>query len=140
MHDVGISKRPNAGYKGYDLGTDMDVWIKESRGEKAFVGEVWPYYSVFADMTKKETKDYWFKMLDFFHSNTEFVGIWLDMNDVSNMLCTGPCLVEQTADSPIKHKLPYMPTGRDIEGKSIALDSIHADGHNENDLHNYYCI
>jgi hypothetical protein len=29
----------------------------------------------------------------------------------------------------VKYKLPYIPTGRDLEEKSIALDAVDADGY-----------
>lgn len=47
------------------------------------------------------------------------------MNEASNF-CTGPCYANQTAASPIKKKLPYTPTGRDLETKSMPLDAYHA--------------
>lgn len=46
------------------------------------------------------------------------------MNEASNF-CTGPCYKEQLSASPQKHRLPYTPTGRDLEEKSIALDAWH---------------
>lgn len=46
------------------------------------------------------------------------------MNEASNF-CNGACYLEQTHSDPVKHKLGYIPTGRDLETKSIALDAFH---------------
>ena len=46
------------------------------------------------------------------------------MNEISNF-CNGPCYWDQRAEKPIKNLLPYVPTGRDLESKSISLDAYH---------------
>jgi alpha-glucosidase len=39
---------------------------------------------------------------------------------------------------PVKYKLPYVPTGRDLEEKSISLDAIHEGGVTELDAHSLF--
>uniref|UniRef100_A0A7S3CS22 Alpha-glucosidase n=1 Tax=Strombidium rassoulzadegani TaxID=1082188 RepID=A0A7S3CS22_9SPIT len=56
------------------------------------------------------------------------------MNEASNF-CNGPCYEDQRAQAQIKHKLPYVPTARDLEVKSIALDATHANGAQQFDAH-----
>jgi hypothetical protein len=46
------------------------------------------------------------------------------MNEASNF-CDGACYADQIAPSPVQYKLPYLPSLRNLETKSIALDSIH---------------
>lgn len=54
----------------------------------------------------------------------DFDGLWQDMNEASNF-CHGVCYKSQLASSPSKNKLPYTPTGRNLETKSIPLDAFH---------------
>ena len=46
------------------------------------------------------------------------------MNEASNF-CNGVCYKNQTAVEQSKHKIPYTPTGRDLETKSMPLDAYH---------------
>lgn len=52
--------------------------------------------------------------------------MWLSTNEATNK-CDGVCYNDQLAESPQKHLLPYTPTGRDLETRSISLDAIHND-------------
>jgi len=56
-----------------------------------------------------------------------FDGLWEDMNEASNF-CNGVCYESQAARSPVKYKLPYIPSARDLETKSLSLDGVHANG------------
>jgi hypothetical protein len=48
------------------------------------------------------------------------------MNEASNF-CNGVCYESQLSSSPVKDRLPYVPTMRNLETKSLPLDSVHAD-------------
>jgi len=93
-------------------GKDQDVYIKNQAGE-AITGRVWPNDAVFPDFFKKETKEWWHDMLTAMWENVGFDGLWLDMNEISDF-CEGVCYDDQKAESPAFHKLPYIPTGRNI--------------------------
>jgi hypothetical protein len=71
------------------------------------------------------------------HDEIAFDGLWQDMNEASNF-CNGACYRYQTADKPIKYNLPYTPTGRDLETKSMPLDTQHKNGLLQLDTHSYY--
>lgn len=54
-----------------------------------------------------------------------FDGLWEDMNEAANF-CKGVCYDKQKVASPVKNKLRYIPTGRDLETKNMPLDAMHA--------------
>lgn len=49
------------------------------------------------------------------------------MNEAANF-CNGVCYDKQKPSSPIKQQLKYVPTGRDLESKSLSLDAQHYNG------------
>ena len=59
------------------------------------------------------------------------------MNEASNF-CYGACYADQIAPSPVQYKLPYLPSLRNLETKSIALDSIHQGDILELDAHSLF--
>jgi len=59
------------------------------------------------------------------------------MNEASNF-CNGVCYKDQMAQSPVKSKLSYVPTGRDLEEKSMSLDGVHANNYTELDTHSLF--
>lgn len=69
--------------------------------------------------------------------NVGFDGLWLDMNEASNF-CTGVCYDNQESENPNLYKLPYIPTGRNIEKDSLSLDGVHEGGFTELDVHSLF--
>ena len=59
------------------------------------------------------------------------------MNEASNF-CEGVCYEEQAAKSPVQWKLPYIPSGRTLEHKSLSLDGVHANGVKQLDSHSLF--
>ena len=57
------------------------------------------------------------------------------MNEASNF-CNGVCYAEQAIEDTAAKKLPYVPSGRNIEEKSISVDAVHmlADGETVTEL------
>lgn len=67
-----------------------------------------------------------------------FDGLWEDMNEAASF-CNGACYAEQDPGvHSVKHKLPYIPTSRNLDQKSIDMDARHADGFKELDVHSLY--
>jgi hypothetical protein len=62
------------------------------------------------------------------HDDIQFDGLWEDMNEASNF-CNGVCYQSQKPATQVKTKLKYTPTGRDLETKTMALDTTHANGY-----------
>jgi hypothetical protein len=59
------------------------------------------------------------------------------MNEASNF-CTGVCYDSQKASSPLLYNLPYIPTGRNLETKSLSLDGLHHGNVTEFDAHSLF--
>lgn len=66
-----------------------------------------------------------------------FDGLWLDMNEISNF-CDGFCYEDQAPESSVLYELPYIPTGRNMQGKSMALDGMHHGDIKELDVHSAF--
>jgi len=115
---------------------NQDVFIKTDAGD-TFIGQVWPDDAAFPDWFSENTASWWGKQLSNFYDQVKFDGLWLDMNEASNF-CNGVCYESQMAANPVKNKLPYIPTGRDLEMKSITLDAKHANGYTELDVHSLF--
>jgi len=56
---------------------------------------------------------------------------------VKNKCGGGPC--KSDVPNPIKYKLPYVPSGRDLETNSINLDVKHGN-FTEKDMHSLYAF
>jgi hypothetical protein len=59
------------------------------------------------------------------------------MNEASNF-CNGICYDSQRSDSPILYQLPYIPTGYNLNDKSISIDATHKNGVKELDAHSLF--
>lgn len=59
------------------------------------------------------------------------------MNEASNF-CNGVCYPSEQAKNPVLNRLPYLPTGRSLETKSITLDAKHYNGDTELDVHSMF--
>jgi len=141
--DAGIAQRIRSvsgkqPYLPYVDGMNKNVFIKaHSKTEEPFSGNVWPDDAVYTDFTHPNASDYWSFWLEGLQEQVEFSGLWLDMNEASNF-CTGYCYWDQKSDHPVQQNLKYIPSGRNLEDKSIALDAVHYDGSLELDAHSLY--
>lgn len=82
---------------------------------------------------EEDTAAWWADQLNEFYHKVPFDGLWLDKNSVKNR-CNGTCFFEQASPSPLKHKIIYTPTGRDLETHSISLDATHKAQFEENKI------
>lgn len=95
---------------------------------------VWPNDAVWVDFFNPLAFDVWGYWLERLHSLVGFDGLWLDMNEASNF-CAGACYYYQQSGFPNKNNLRYVPTGRDLQQKSIDLDVVHYNNYTELDTH-----
>jgi alpha-glucosidase (family GH31 glycosyl hydrolase) len=132
--DAGVARR--AGLKSYEDGVSKDVFIKNPSGD-IFTGQVWPDDAAFPDWFAPNTAQWWQDQLTDLWNQVPFDGLWEDMNEASNF-CAGVCYDNDRAVNPVKNILPYTPSGRDLEDKSITLDAKHANGYTELDVHSLF--
>lgn len=110
--DAGVAIRQN--YTAYSDGLSKNIFINSPNGDP-FVGQVWPDDAVWPDFFHPDATEWWGEWLTVFHDTfVEFDGLWEDMNEASNF-CDGPCYSDQVADFPVKNKLPYIPSARNLE-------------------------
>lgn len=111
----------------FDEGTKRNVYIKGADGEY-LIGKVWAGPVQFPDYFHPNVTQYWKDMMSYLYNQVPFSGIWLDMNEISNMcdgLCTPPktpAVMDYTTD------IPYTPGGGTIEELTISLNSTHFAG------------
>lgn len=134
--DAGTAYRPHSNYTLFEAAEANGAFIKGADG-KTLIGSVWPNEAAFVDWSSEHAGEFWQAGLDHLNSQLPFDGLWLDMNEASNF-CRGVCYDEQREASPVKYKLPYVPTGRDLEEGSLSLDGKHANGYTELDMHSTY--
>jgi alpha-glucosidase (family GH31 glycosyl hydrolase) len=79
----------------------------------------------------------WKELLKELFEKVAFSGFWLDMNEATNH-CSGACYDKEISATPVKERLPYVPTGRDLEAGSITLDAYNYDGSIQLDTHSLY--
>ncbi|KAK3102556.1 hypothetical protein FSP39_012163 [Pinctada imbricata] len=133
--DCGISSNQPAGkYPPYDIGFEMDIFIKNYTGD-LLVGKCWPGETVWPDFTNPKTTDYWSQMIQNYHSKVPFDGIWIDMNEMSNFVDGS---VHGCTDNKYDHPL-YMPhvTNGSLYRKSICPSARQYLGLNYN-VHSLY--
>ena len=82
------SIRSRQGY-AYEEGKKRNVYIQSADGEDQ-QGKVWAGLTDFVDYFHPNATGYWSDMLAHLHTQIDFAGCWLDMNEISN-LCDGPC-------------------------------------------------
>lgn len=84
---ISIQKLANgAAYETYDRGTAQNVWINESDGTTAIIGEVWPGLTVYPDFTSPNCIEWWANECSIFHQVVNYDGLWIDMNEVSSFV------------------------------------------------------
>jgi len=75
-------------YRPYELGNEMDVWVKRADGVTPAQGKVWPDGACyFGDFSKNSTREWWKILIKEFHDNMlEFDALWIDMNEPANFV------------------------------------------------------
>jgi alpha-glucosidase (family GH31 glycosyl hydrolase) len=140
----------------YEEGIKRDLFIKNAKGSP-FCGSVWPGFTHFPDFLHPETESYWENGLKSLHSQLQFDGLWLDMNEISSF-CNGECssdseattgreeIPKETLPSPKQHSPlknpPYTINNSGLAAplntKTIDMDAVHYGPVLEYHIHNIY--
>lgn len=134
--DPAVAMRPYSDYSAYKTGVEQNVFLKLENGE-IFNGRVWPGDAAFPDFFNDNTTKWWHNQLTEFHNRISFDGLWLDMNEAANF-CNGACTPRQRQQRSELDYVTFLPTGRNIEQQSIAVDAVHYDGRTQLDAHSIY--
>jgi alpha-glucosidase (family GH31 glycosyl hydrolase) len=99
--DPGIKNE--TGHHPFDLGMQMDVFIKEPHTDHPIVGAVWPGTTVFPDWTHPNVTKYWGHFIGELLDVLPVSGIWIDMNEPASF-CESNCDGDGRLDRP-KYKI-----------------------------------
>ena len=154
--DAGIAiKNDSKGMNWYDIGNEMNVFIKSARYPKLYDGNLiakaWPEYVAFVDFFHPNSTEFWSQGLQSLYKQTPFDGIWLDLNEPTNFCADsegttmGEChpgmddiseldRVFENKQSPSLYS-SFIP-GVDLADRQLSIDSIFTDS-NENLTGNY---
>ncbi|XP_061049452.1 sucrase-isomaltase, intestinal [Eubalaena glacialis] len=133
---ISIEKRANgAAYETYERGTAQNVWVNESDGTTAIIGEVWPGLTVYPDFTNPNCIEWWANECSIFHQQVNYDGLWIDMNEVSSFIhgskkgCSDNKLNYPAFTPDILDKILY--------SKTICMDAVQHWG-KQYDVHSLY--
>ena len=91
--DLGVSYE-NQNSNLIKLGNELDIFIKSNYTKKSLIGQVWPGKTVFPDFMNSNISKFWNKGLSDYRTLVNFDGIWLDMNEPSNLVLDSKCTYE----------------------------------------------
>ena len=131
--DIGFSYE-NKENKYIKLGDELDIFIKSNYTKEYLIGKVWSDKTVFPDFFHPNISAFWNKGLEDYYNLLNYDGIWLDMNEPSNLLedKNKKCFTEIADEkecTPEKNKyyndeLPYIPGYRENVKETLSLKSI----------------
>lgn len=133
--DPAVSNSENSNYPPFDDGVALDIFVKNSTGD-LYVGKVWNLVaSVWPDFTHPKVNLYWAKECKEFYKEVKFDGLWIDMNEPSNIYNGHPNGCEaDPLNSP-----PYLPGGQALEYKTLCPSAKQFAGRHY-DVHNMFGI
>ncbi|CAH1794586.1 unnamed protein product [Owenia fusiformis] len=106
--DAAISTAHTKGsYPAYDLAIEKDILVKDGFGKQPIKGKVWPNETVWPDWSHPDATDYWTHVVSLFYDKVKFDGMWIDMNEPSNLGNNDSvtlCDFNSTLENP-----PYLP-------------------------------
>jgi len=128
--DIGFSDEKNNQY--IELGNKLDIFIKSNYTKKNLIGKVWPENTVFPDFFNPNIESFWNEGLSNYYKIIPYDGIWLDMNEPTNLQETGKCRGELISDDQctkdknmyFEEDLPYIPGYRKDLNKKLSEKSL----------------
>ena len=129
--DIGLSYE-NKNNQMIELGNSLDIFIKSNYTNDTLLGKAWAGKTVFPDFFNPKADEFWKKGLKDFYKLVEYDGVWLDMNEPSNMVRESACLGELIYDFKCTKEhnkyfngdLPYFPGYRENITKNLSDRTI----------------
>ncbi|KAM4663585.1 lysosomal alpha-glucosidase [Discoglossus pictus] len=128
------STSPPGTYPPYDDGLKQQVFITNETGQP-LIGKVWPGLTAFPDFTNPKTFVWWYNLVQQFHDQVPFDGMWIDMNEPSNFVHGS---INNCPDNDLENP-PFVPgvVGGTLRAATICASSQqHLSSHYN--LHNLY--
>ena len=92
--DIGIGYDKEDINKYVKIGNDNNLFIKSGYTKKNLIGKVWFGNTLFPDFFNPNVYKLWNTGLDDYYNEVKFDGIWLDMNEPSNLKKKGKYIGE----------------------------------------------
>ncbi|CAH3034609.1 unnamed protein product [Porites lobata] len=146
----------DTGYRPYDWGNELNVFIKDGDTGGNLFGKVWPtyenvkineslpwdektrlyrQYATFLDFFHPNISTYWGDLIQDFYKTIEFDGLWIDMNEPANF-------VKGKVNGCSKNKWDYPPykpriIGNIMAEKTVCMNALQTDNLHYN-VHSLY--
>lgn len=113
------------------IGFQYNIFLKDLKGNPLFLRQ-WCEKILIPDFLHPNITEFWKTMLSHLHSETEFDGVWLDMNEIS--------IFEEFGKEYDSDEFPFIPKDLypDVSHRTVNINTKHYDGTSEYDFHTLY--
>ena len=122
----------------------LDLTIKNGITNAPLIGRAFSGNMYFIDFLHPKAKDFWKSMLEYMDNQLPISGIWLDANELTNLMRSWENSMDLFMQDVEKHKyykLPFYPGNENFyNGGIIEIDSLHYGGVEEINVRSLTCF